>query len=131
MNSPGHRANILNKNYTEIGVYVMQGVYKGQNVWIATQIFGKPLTGCKEPDKTLKDNIAKYKVSADSIMASINKIDVELKTISTSDTQAYNSKVAERNTLAGLYNNLASEIKISVAEYNKEASIFNSCIKLI
>ena len=131
MNSPGHRANILNKNYTEIGVYAMQGVYKGQNVWIATQIFGKPMTGCNEPDKTLKDKIEKYKVSADSILASIKNIDAELKTLDTTNTQAYNSKVAERNTLAGLYNNLASEIKTSVAEYNKEAGVFNSCIKTI
>jgi uncharacterized protein YkwD len=131
MNSPGHRANILNKNYTEIGVYAERGTYKGQIVWIATQIFGKPLSDCTEPDNALKDKIDKYKTTADSILTSIKGIDTELKTISTSDTQTYNSKVAERNTLAGLYNNLASEIKTLVAEYNNEASVFNSCIKTI
>lgn len=131
MNSPGHRANILNKNYTEIGVYATKGLYKGQTVWIATQIFGKPLSGCTEPDSVLKDKITKYKISADSILASINNIDAELKTLSQSDVSAYNAKVAERNTYAGLYNNLASEIKSSVAEYNKEVSDFNSCIKTI
>jgi uncharacterized protein YkwD len=131
MNSPGHRANILNKNYTEIGVYTEKGTYKGQSVWIAAQIFGKPMLGCTNPDKTLKDKIAKYKVSADSMLTSINNIDAELKTLNVADTQTYNSKVAERNTLAGLYNNLASEIKTLVAEYNKEASIFNSCIKTL
>lgn len=131
MNSPGHRANILNKNYTEIGVYAMQGTYKNQNVWIAAQIFGKPMAGCTSPDAVLKDNIAKYKVSADSILNNINNIDAELKTMSSLDTETYNSKVAERNTLAGLYNNLASEIKTSVAEYNSEVSIYNACIKII
>ncbi|MFA5652057.1 MAG: CAP domain-containing protein [Candidatus Paceibacterota bacterium] len=129
MNSPGHRANILNKNYTEIGVYAEKGAYKGQSVWIAAQIFGKPISGCTEPDKTLKDKIAKYKVSAESLLISIKNIDAELKTISTTDTQTYNAKVAERNTLAGLYNNLASEIKTLVAEYNKQAGAFNLCIK--
>jgi uncharacterized protein YkwD len=130
MNSPGHRANILNKNYTEIGIYATKGVYKGQNVWIAAQIFGKPMQGCNAPDKAIKDKIDKYKVSADSIMTSIKNIDAELKTIGTFDTQSYNSKVAERNTLAGLYNNLASEIKTLVAEYNNAAASYNSCIKI-
>jgi len=130
MNSPGHRANILNKNYTEIGVYSQQSTYKGQSVWIAAQIFGKPISGCTAPNKTLKDNIAKYKVSADSILTSIKNIDAQLKTLSTTDTQTYNAKVAERNTLAKLYNNLATEIKSSVAEYNKEVTAYNLCIKI-
>ena len=131
MDSPGHRANILNKNYTEIGVYAMQGIYNGQTVWIATQIFGKPMSGCTSPDTVLKDKIAQYKYSADGILNNIKTIDTELKTISATDTQTYNSKVAERNTLAGLYNNLASEIKARVADYNKEVSAYNTCIKTI
>ena len=131
MNSPGHRANILNKNYTEIGVYAEKGTYNGQEVWIATQIFGKPMTGCTSPDTVLKNKISDYKISAESILTNIKNIDAELKTLSATDTQTYNTKVAERNTLAGLYNNLASEIKTSVAEYNKGVSAYNACIKTI
>ena len=131
MNSPGHRANILNKNYTEIGVYATEGNYNGQNVWIAAQIFGKPMANCSLPDTALKDKINNYKTSADGFMTNIKKIDEELKTLSAADTQTYNADVAERNTLAGLYNNLASAIKTSVLKYNQEVSVYNSCIKLI
>jgi uncharacterized protein YkwD len=42
MNSPGHRANILNPNFTEIGVGVAQGS-NGALYW--TQIFGTPMGG--------------------------------------------------------------------------------------
>ncbi|MCC7420444.1 MAG: CAP domain-containing protein [Planctomycetaceae bacterium] len=42
MNSPGHRANILNPNFTEIGVGVAQGS-NGALYW--TQIFGQPMAG--------------------------------------------------------------------------------------
>jgi uncharacterized protein YkwD len=131
MNSPGHRANILNKNYTEIGVYAQKGTYNGQSVWIAAQIFGKPLAGCTGPSQSLKDDISKYKVSADSLLTSIKNIDAELKTLSTNDTQTYNAKVSERNTLAGLYNNLATEIKKSVTDYNSQVTVYNACIKTI
>jgi uncharacterized protein YkwD len=131
MDSPGHRANILNKNYTEIGTYASEGTYKGQDVWIAAQIFGKPLTGCKSPDASIRNKVNQYKVSADSLMTNIKNIDAELKIINQNDTQAYNAKVAERNTVAGLYNNLASEIKALVAEYNAQVSVYNACIKTI
>lgn len=39
MNSPGHKANILNEDYTEIGVGVATSE-KGERYW--TQVFGKP-----------------------------------------------------------------------------------------
>ena len=42
MNSPGHRANILNSHYTEIGVSVVKEKYKGKTVWIGVQEFGSP-----------------------------------------------------------------------------------------
>ncbi|MCX7710548.1 MAG: SafA/ExsA family spore coat assembly protein [Clostridia bacterium] len=40
MNSPGHRANILNPSYTEIGVGLAKNA-QGRNYW--TQMFIKPL----------------------------------------------------------------------------------------
>lgn len=40
MNSPGHRANILNTNYKEIGIAVGKGSLNGRDVWIGVQIFG-------------------------------------------------------------------------------------------
>ena len=43
MNSSGHRANILNTSYTEIGVAVVRGTFEGREVWIGVQIYGKPI----------------------------------------------------------------------------------------
>ena len=57
MNSPGHRANILNNRYTEIGVAVIKGAYKGESVWIGVQEFGLPLSACEEPSSSLKNEI--------------------------------------------------------------------------
>lgn len=42
MNSPGHRANILNTHFTEIGVAVAQGTFEGQTVIFVVQEFGAP-----------------------------------------------------------------------------------------
>lgn len=42
MASPGHRANILNGTYQEIGVAVGCEVFQGRRTIIAVQIFGTP-----------------------------------------------------------------------------------------
>ena len=42
MNSPGHRANILNKDFKEIGIGISQGVYQGHNAIFVVQEFGTP-----------------------------------------------------------------------------------------
>ncbi len=43
MNSPGHRANILNKNFEEIGVGISDGQYQGQRTIFVVQMFGTPI----------------------------------------------------------------------------------------
>jgi len=43
MKSPGHRKNILNPNYGEIGVAVEKASLQGKVSWISVQIFGKGL----------------------------------------------------------------------------------------
>jgi hypothetical protein len=40
MNSPGHRANILSSTYQDIGVSVKEGTFEGNDVWLASEMFG-------------------------------------------------------------------------------------------
>jgi len=43
MNSPGHRANILKSQYSEIGIGTAKGMYKGTPTIFVVQLFGTPL----------------------------------------------------------------------------------------
>ena len=42
MNSSSHRENILNPNFTQIGMAVLDGVYHGAKTTIVVQMFGSP-----------------------------------------------------------------------------------------
>jgi hypothetical protein len=42
LNSPTHRANVLSKNYTEIGIVALDGNYQGRNTTFVVEFFGKP-----------------------------------------------------------------------------------------
>lgn len=57
MNSPGHRANILNSEFTQIGVAVKKDVINGRKTWLAVQIFSSPAPDCTLPNAELKATI--------------------------------------------------------------------------
>jgi hypothetical protein len=48
MQSPTHRANIMSGNYTEIGIAVMSGMYKGREAIFVVQEFGRPSVRAQE-----------------------------------------------------------------------------------
>lgn len=42
MNSPGHRANILDNRFSEIGIATIKGSYQGKETVFVVQFFGRP-----------------------------------------------------------------------------------------
>lgn len=42
MNSEGHRKNIVNGAYTEMGIGIAKGKYAGRDAYYIVQLFGKP-----------------------------------------------------------------------------------------
>lgn len=58
MKSQTHRANILNANYQEIGVAVVEGKIDGQNSIVTVQMFGTPLIAPADQVKTIAPPIA-------------------------------------------------------------------------
>lgn len=43
MNSPGHRANILNKHYTDVGFAMKNGILAGERATIIVALYGAPV----------------------------------------------------------------------------------------
>jgi uncharacterized protein YkwD len=127
MASPGHRANILNNRYTEIGVAVVKGTYKGQEVWIGVQEFGLPLSSCEEPDPVLRNNIDSNKIQLDSLSL---QIDAKKNQIENTNQRsaAYSQMIDDFNQMVVLYNSLAEDTKLIIARYNNEVNIFNQCV---
>jgi hypothetical protein len=42
LNSPGHRSNIMNSKFTEIGIATAEGMYNGHKATYVVQMFGTP-----------------------------------------------------------------------------------------
>jgi uncharacterized protein YkwD len=130
MNSPGHRANILNARFQEIGVAVGQGTFEGQRTWLAVQEFGTPLSACPGVSSTEQSaitvnqqKIADLKAQADSIKADFNSGKYD------NDRAAYNARVNDYNNVVAQLNHLIVVTKAMVSQYNAEVSAFNKCLE--
>lgn len=127
MDSPGHRANILNDRFTEIGVAVVKGFYQSQTVWIGVQEFGFPLSSCGEPSETLKDQIDANKASLDQLSFEIDEKRTQVENTSKRSPE-YNDLANEYNQLVSEYNSLVQETKALIEQYNNQVDVFNQCV---
>ncbi len=128
MNSPGHKANILNGSYTEIGVGIVSGTYEGRTVWIAVQHFGRPLADCPATSTTLKNLIIKQENDAASMQSQLDKQRVVISAENANKLPNYTQLVQSYNDLVKTYNALIISTKERIAQYNAQILKFNDCI---
>lgn len=128
MNSPGHRANILNTHYTQIGVAVREGTFQGQTTWIAIQVFGRPSSDCPMPDASLETNINALEAQITTMAAELQSDKTAIDAMNPQSGPQYNEQVEDYNNLAAQYNSLTSQAKNVIAEYDAQVDAFNACL---
>ncbi|MCK4891630.1 MAG: hypothetical protein KAS78_03100 [Candidatus Pacebacteria bacterium] len=82
MESSSHRENILNSNYTEIGIAAVEGIFKGNKSIIIVEEFGTPLKKEVATDYDLNENvelILEEKVNEVNNLKGDNKNEKELE----------------------------------------------------
>jgi len=127
--SPGHRANVVNPKFTEIGVAVGQNFWNGRLTWMAVQEFAMPASLCPSPDESLRQQIEVNAAQINAWSALLEAKKAELESLGKSQWREYNRKVEEYNYLVVDYNALIEETKVLVSAYNSQVSNFNTCVK--
>jgi hypothetical protein len=127
MNSPGHRANILKKAYTEIGVAAIMGAYEGRQVWYAVQEFGRPPQNCKLPDTNKELLIKNSEAKMDELTLQLNTLKTAIDA-GTGSRAEINAAIDQYNALAAQHNDLLISLKGVISAYNDEVSVYNACL---
>jgi len=130
MNSPGHRANILNKNYVDIGVAVGQGFFNGKKIWMAVSHFGTPQNVCPGIDKVLLGNI---NLNQSLILEMMNELSLRRENIDKGafyEGSTINEQIDLYNQLVNSYNDLILSTREKTEIYNNQVKTFNTCILL-
>lgn len=127
MNSPGHRANILDSQFKEMGVGIAYGTYKGRAVYVAVQHFGRPQASCPKVDASIKTEVengqAQLTLDANRLQQDKKDIDqgIAIGTDESLQIAAYNAGVEK-------YQNDYARIDALRVEYNKQVNAFNACV---
>lgn len=129
MESPGHRENILNPKYQEIGVAVQKGFFEGKIVWMAVQHFATPLSLCPQPNFSLKEKIDQKEKEILELQKKLIFLKSEINSMRPKRTPEYLKKIEEYNNLVFQYNLLVKEQKDLIEEYNLGVNIFNQCLE--
>lgn len=131
MNSPGHRENILNESYREIGIATRSGQFNGQNTWLAVQIFGRALDDCPAPDEQILALIEFNKNSLEDKYIELQNAHQNLENIRPRRGEYYQQLVEDYNYLVGEYNLLNAETEGLIEGYNRQVEEFNLCLEEI
>jgi len=103
MESSGHKANILNNNFSEIGVAVVNGNLGGEDTTLVVQLFGKPL-GVASADSQPSGESSGETASASKVSAQL-KLPVEIN-----ETTA----VGSTGEKAAVNNQTSSNLKVGL-----------------
>ncbi len=128
MNSPGHRANVLNASYEEIGVYAAQGTYQGRTVWFAVQHFGTERGVCPSLNASLKTSINTLNARIKTQEGQIAALRKQIEAPDHVQGQAYSALIAQFNALVASYNSDVTLSQQKVSEYNRQVVTFNKCL---
>jgi len=125
MHSPGHRANILNTHFTEVGIAAIKGEWEGREVWFAVQEFGRPQSDCPKPESALSERIQSYETEITQYETQLVALRTE---IDSKPAGTVNEKVDEYNMYVEAHNKLVALIKQEINVYNAAASTYNTCV---
>ncbi len=129
MDSPGHRLNIIKEDYSEIGVAVGKGEFEGRNVWMAVQIFGRPLSDCSDIDQDLKIKINNNDEVLGVLKREIDTLKEKIEEGNFSSQEEYQEVLVQYNSIIEEYNELLEETKLLIERFNTQVEIFNKCVE--
>lgn len=128
MESPGHRANIMNPKYQDIGAYAAMGVYNGRSVWFAVQHFGTERSVCPSIDSSLKPLVDAMNKNLNTRRSQIFQEKKILTGIHNLEDDEYKDRVAAFNNLVTQYNITLATYQEQSAVYNAQVTRFNECL---
>jgi uncharacterized protein YkwD len=124
MQSPTHRANIMNPKYAEIGVAVGKTTYENQPAWLVVEHFGLPGYSCPGLDLIFKKNVENKLSKLETAKVAIEKdTDGVVAMVISSFNPWFEKKVYE-------YNKLVKEINELIPEYNRQMQSIKNCVGL-
>ncbi|WP_161794831.1 CAP domain-containing protein [Desulfonatronum thioautotrophicum] len=144
INSPGHRANIVNPDIREIGVAIIKDNLTPlgrPSVYYGVQLFASPMPDCSRPSNADKALLQDMQRRNDDIWKRVDDKRREIENLKSridreTNTATRNRLIPDYNRQVGAFNSLAAEakgmqesLKLVVQAYNKKVNEYNACMQ--
>jgi uncharacterized protein YkwD len=129
MNSLGHRQNILEERYSEIGVAARKDSYAGRETWMAVQVFAMSSADCPSVDEILKLRIDEKNAQAEFLLQERERVEREIDNIERRGSEEHIAKVEEYNSLGKKYNDVVRSLDKLIEDYNEQVRRKDDCIR--
>lgn len=110
MNSATHRKNILDGNFTEIGIATAVGTYQGRSTIFVAQMFGKPSTSAQQPQ------IQREVVPESPRETAVARAEVPVRETTPTPTEAVLGEAVAPDTQDVIEPAVAAELAVAAAE---------------
>ncbi len=128
MNSPGHRTNILNSKYQEIGVAAREGEYNGKTIWMAVQVFAMPTSACPLVDESLIEEMDRRRNELQAFLDRREQLEGEMDRVRPRGGEEHLKMVEEYNSLGVQYNEKVFSLDRLIEDYNKQIKLRDECV---
>jgi len=128
MDSPGHRANILSRTFSEIGIAAGRSQFDGNEAWIVVQAFGLPTTSCPAVDMEQADELKTLETRLKMLERILVVREDALEEARSGSRSTYNAAIDRYNTIVTRYNNRVAEYQALADTYNDAVDAFNECL---
>ncbi len=128
MDSEGHRRNIMEERYNDIGVATKKDFHEGREVWIAVQVFAMHSSVCPEVDEELFLKIENTTEEVTIIKEKLDTLKEEIDTMEEKRTEEYVNKLEEYNEYVKEYNALVGELDSFIDRYNHQVELREKCV---
>ncbi len=129
IDSKGHRENIVNKKYQDIGVAVARGIFDGKEIWMAVQHFGTAQNICPTVDEVLFAEISISQKKLNDMEVELDKRREMISKRVVYEGNTYAEQIKIYNSFVDPYNNLVNETKEKIINYNIQVEGYNTCIE--
>lgn len=122
LSSPTHRANIMNANYTEIGIATAHGTYKGKDAIFVVQEFGRPSLVARQTESVSSSTEEVIALISPTEKAPLKQISTTTNAAKSTTTPAVTPPVKTAPRISLLANSTTTEVagitseKLAVAE---------------
>ncbi len=121
LDSPSHKANLLNSNYKDVGIAILKGDFQGNETTVVVQLFGTPQQTITGPKVQTKEQV-KEEVKKETATPTAENAEVEEDSFFSTSSEASVKEATGTQTLSAEFASMTKQVAPALVKEDKSSS---------